>query len=165
MSRLLRGLHRIEDGLLALLLLVLLGLAVSQIGLRWFAGSGWIDAETAQRMLVLWLALLGALGAARERRHLSLDLLPRLLPAIGRRIAWAAAQLIAAALCAAMAWYGWSLVEHEREMAARMFAGLPTWVGMLIIPFGFAVLSLRFGIAAALGPPPQGAAALEGRGA
>jgi C4-dicarboxylate transporter DctQ subunit len=155
MKRLLRGLHRLEDGLLALLLLALLALAVSQIGLRWFADTGWIEGETAQRTAVLWLALLGALGAARERRHLALDLLPRLLPPLGRRILWALAQLIATALCAAMAWYGWSLVELERELPGPLFAGLPSWAGMLIIPFGFAVLALRFAIAAALGPPPE----------
>lgn len=155
MKQLLRGLHRLEDGLLALMLLALLALAVGQIGLRWFADTGWIDGETAQRTAVLWLALLGALGAARERRHLALDLFPRLLPELARRIVWAAAQLIAAGLCAAMAWYGWSLVELERELPAPLFAGLPSWAGMLIIPFGFTVLALRFVIASALGPLPE----------
>lgn len=158
MNRLLRGLHRLEDGLLAGLLLVLLGLAVAQIGLRWVADTGWMQGEVVQRTLVLWIALLGALGAARERRHLSLDLLPRLLPPLGRRIVWGLAQLIAAAVCAAMGWYGWSLIELEREAPGLLFAGVPTWVGMLIIPFGFAVLSLRFLIAMALGPPVDSAA-------
>ena len=154
-SRLLRGLHRLEDGLLAGLLLILLLLAVAQIGLRWIADTGWIEGETVQRSLVLWIALLGALGAARERRHLALDLLPRLLPTWGRRLVWALAQLIAAALCAVMAWYGWSLIELEREAPGVLFAGVPSWVGMLIIPFGFAVLTLRFLIAIALGPPNE----------
>lgn len=153
MSRLLRGLHRLEDGLLAGLLLLLLALAVAQIGLRWFADTGWVEGETAQRTLVLWIALLGALGAARERRHLALDLLPRVLPPLGRRMVWALSQLIAAALCSVMAWYGWSLIELEREAPGVLFAGLPSWTGMLIIPFGFAVLALRFLIAIVLGPP------------
>lgn len=154
-SRLLRGLHRLEDGLLAGLLLILLLLAVAQIGLRWIADTGWIEGEAVQRTLVLWIALLGALGAARERRHLALDLLPRLLPPWGRRLVWALAQLIAAALCAVMAWYGWSLIELEREAPGVLFAGVPSWVGMLIIPFGFAVLTLRFLIAIALVPPNE----------
>jgi C4-dicarboxylate transporter DctQ subunit len=156
-NRLLRGLHRLEDGLLAGLLLVLLGLAVAQIGLRWFADGGWLQGEAVQRTLVLWIALLGALGAARERRHLSLDLLPRLLPPFGQRIVWVLAQFVAAGVCAAMGWYGWSLVELEREAPGLLFAGVPTWVGMLIIPFGFAVLSLRFVIAMMLGPPVDAA--------
>lgn len=155
MSRLLRGVHRLEDGLLAGMLLVLLCLAVTQISLRWFADTGWIEGETVQRTLVLWIALLGALGAARERRHLALDLLPRVLPPLGRRIVWALAQLFAAALCCAMAWYGWSLIELEREAPTVLFAGLPSWVGMLIIPFGFGVLGLRFLIAVWLGPPSE----------
>ena len=159
MNRLLRGLHRLEDGLLAALLLLLLLLAVGQIGLRWIADTGWLEGETVQRTLVLWIALLGALGAARERRHLALDLLPRLLPPLGRRIVWALAQLVAAALCAVMAWYGWSLIELEREAPGVLFAGVPSWAGMLIIPFGFAVLTLRFLIAVALGSPSEASAA------
>ncbi|MCG6116666.1 MAG: TRAP transporter small permease [Aquimonas sp.] len=155
MRALLRGLHRLEDGLLALLLLLLLGLAVGQILLRWVADAGWMEGEVAQRTLVLWIALLGALGAARERRHLAIDLLPRLLPPGGRRVVWALAQLIAAGLCAVMAWYGWQLVELEREAPGRLFAGLPSWAGMLIIPFGFALLSLRCALAAWLGPPAE----------
>lgn len=158
MNRLLRGLHRLEDGLLAALLLLLLLLAVAQIAMRWVADTGWLEGETVQRTLVLWIALLGALGAARERRHLALDLLPRLLPPLGRRIVWALAQLIAAALCAVMAWYGWSLIELEREAPGILFVGVPTWAGMLVIPFGFAVLTLRFLIAIALGPPSDASA-------
>lgn len=158
MNRLLRGLHRLEDGLLAALLLLLLLLAVAQIAMRWVADTGWLEGETVQRTLVLWIALLGALGAARERRHLALDLLPRLLPPRGRRIVWALAQLIAAALCAVMAWYGWSLIELEREAPGILFVGVPTWAGMLVIPFGFAVLTLRFLIAIALGPPSEASA-------
>lgn len=158
MNRLLRGLHRLEDGLLAALLLLLLLLAVAQIAMRWVADTGWLEGETVQRTLVLWIALLGALGAARERRHLALDLLPRLLPPRGRRIVWALAQLIAAALCAVMAWYGWSLIELEREAPGILFVGVPTWAGMLVIPFGFAVLTLRFLIAIALGPPSDASA-------
>jgi TRAP-type C4-dicarboxylate transport system permease small subunit len=157
-NRLLRGLHRLEDGLLAALLLLLLLLAVAQIAMRWVADTGWLEGETVQRTLVLWIALLGALGAARERRHLALDLLPRLLPPRGRRIVWALAQLIAAALCAVMAWYGWSLIELEREAPGILFAGVPTWAGMLVIPLGFAVLTLRFLIAIALGPPSDASA-------
>lgn len=165
MRALLRGLHRLEDGLLALLLLLLLGLAVGQILLRWVADTGWMQGEVAQRTLVLWIALLGALGAARERRHLAIDLLPRLLPPLGRRLVWALAQLIAAGLCLAMAWYGWQLVELEREAPGPLFAGLPSWAGMLIIPFGFALLGLRCLLAAWLGPPPETSVAAEGQGA
>jgi TRAP-type C4-dicarboxylate transport system permease small subunit len=165
MRALLRGLHRLEDGLLALLLLLLLALAVGQILLRWVADTGWLEGEVAQRTLVLWIALLGALGAARERRHLAIDLLPRLLPPLARRVAWGLAQLVAAGLCVAMAWYGWQLVELEREAPGPLFAGLPSWAGMLIIPFGFALLGLRCLLAAWLGPPAETSAAAEDQGA
>ena len=71
----------------------LLLLALAQIGLRVFFGTGLEWAEPVARMGVLWLALLGALGATRERRHIAIDALPRLLPPRLHRAAWAITQL------------------------------------------------------------------------
>ena len=57
-ERLLRGLHRAEERLLAALLGVLLLLSVLQIALRIFFDTGLEWAEPVSRMGVLWLALL-----------------------------------------------------------------------------------------------------------
>ena len=78
-SRLLRGIHRVEDWLLAGLLLGLLAIALVQIGLRIFFHSGLEWAEPVGRLGLLWLALGGgALGATRSRRHIGIDALPRI---------------------------------------------------------------------------------------
>src|SRR4249919_1952143 len=152
-ARLLQGLHRAEDLLLALLLGALLTLALSQIGLRLFFHSGLEWAEPVSRMGVLWLALGGALGATRERRHIGIDAVPRLLPPKLQRAAWALTQLVTAAICAAMAWYGWGMVGMEREAPTLFAAGIPSWWPMLVFPAGFAVMSLRFLVSATMEPP------------
>jgi TRAP-type C4-dicarboxylate transport system permease small subunit len=152
-ARLLARLHRLEDAMLALLLGALLGLSIVQIGLRigWGGGLEW--AEPVRRAGVLWLALLGALGATRAHKHIAIDALPRFLPPPLRRLAWTVAQLAAAAICAALAWLGWGMLQMEREAPMPFVAGVPSWVPMLVFPVGFALMSVRFVVAAAAAPP------------
>ena len=149
-----RRLHQAEDVLLASLLGALLLLSLAQIALRLFFDTGLAWAEPVGRAGVLWLALLGALGATRRHRHIAIDALPRLLPPTARRAAWAVAQASTAMLCAGMAWLGWGLVQLEREMPLPFVAGVPSWVPMLALPLGFGLMALRFAIAAAAPPPP-----------
>ena len=141
-------LHRLESYLLALLLAALLLMSVSQIVLRLFFETGFVWAEPVSRMGVLWLALFGALGAARTQRHIAIDALPRMLPPTWRRIAWAIGQLATASICAMLAWYGWGMVQMEREAPAVFVDGVASWWPMLAFPIGFGLLSLRFAIAA-----------------
>jgi C4-dicarboxylate transporter DctQ subunit len=162
-QRLLRGLHRVEDGLLAGLLGVLLLLAVLQIALRVFFNTGLEWAEPVSRMGVLWLALFGALGAARSHRHIAIDALPRLLPPVARRAAWALVQVATATVCGLLAWYGWGMFEMEREMPSTFVPGVASSWPMLAFPLGFGLLALRFAIGAFAPPPdhPEGLAPEE----
>jgi C4-dicarboxylate transporter, DctQ subunit len=155
-ARLLRGLHHAEDWLLAALLFALLALALAQIGLRVFFGSGIEWAEPVGRMGLLWLALGGALGATRAKRHIGIDALPRILPPRGHRIAWALTQAATAVVCALLAWYGWGMVQMEREVPAAFVPGVPSWWPMLVFPAGFALMALRFAVAAFAEPPEPG---------
>ena len=152
-GRWVRRLHQAEDVLLAALLASLLLLSLAQIGLRLFLDTGLAWAEPAGRAGVLWLALLGALGATRGHRHIAIDALPRVLPPTARRVAWAIAQAATAALCAGMAWLGWGLVQLEREAPLPFIAGVPSWVPMLALPAGFGLMALRFALAAGVTPP------------
>lgn len=154
LKRLLAGLHRAEDLLLAALLGSLLLLALLQIGLRLFFETGLVWAEPVSQMGVLWLALLGALGAARSHRHIAIDALPRLLPPLARRGAWCLSQLATATICGLLAWYGWGMVQLEREAPSVFVEGVASWWPMLAFPAGFGLLSLRFAIAS-LGTPAE----------
>ena len=153
-NRLLRGIHRVEDWLLAGLLLGLLVLALVQIGLRIFFHSGLEWAEPVGRLGLLWLALGGALGATRSRRHIGIDALPRILPPKLHRAAWMLTQLVTAGICAVLAWYGWGMVGMEREVPADFIPGVPSWWPMLAFPAAFALMSLRF-VVSAFGEPPE----------
>lgn len=156
-GRLLRGLHRAEDLLLAALLGALLLLGVAQIGLRVFFDTGIEWAEPVSRSGVLWLALLGALGATRQHKHIAMDALPLLAPVRARRVMWVVSQLGAAVVCGLLAWYGWGMVDFEREAPSVFVAGIPSWWPMLVFPLGFALMALRFCAAAFASPPEPGA--------
>ncbi len=156
-QRVLRGLHRAEDLLLALLLGALLLLGVAQIVLRVVFDTGIEWAEPVSRSGVLWLALLGALGATRDRKHIAMDALPLLVPNRLRPWLWGIAQFGAAVVCALLAWYGWGMVALEREAPTVFVASIPSWWPMLAFPLGFALMALRFIAAMFAGPPEPGA--------
>lgn len=161
LQRWLARLHRAEDALLAGLLLALLLLSVAQIALRLFFDTGLDWAEPASRAGVLWLALLGALGATRARKHIAIDALPRVLPARAQRMAWVVSHLAAAAVAATLAWLGAGMVGLEREAPVPFVAGVPSWVPMLVFPAGFGLMALRFLLVSLL--PPTAEAIGEGR--
>ncbi len=137
-------LHRAEDGLLILALVSMLLMALAQIFLRNFFDSGFLWAESFLRIMVLWVAMLGAMVATRERNHISIDLLSRLLPPklfLPLRIL---AQLFAVVVCGVAAWYCLEYVGYEYEDETIAFAEVPVWVCQAILPVGFAVMALRF---------------------
>jgi TRAP-type C4-dicarboxylate transport system permease small subunit len=152
-GRILARLHQAEDLLLAALLGALVLVALAQIALRMLFGTGLTWAEPISQMGVLWLALMGALGAARSHRHIAVDALPRLMPPFWRRASWVITQLATAIVCGLLAWYGWGMLQMEREAPAVFIEGVSSWVPMLVFPFGFGLLSLRFAVSAFSQPP------------
>jgi C4-dicarboxylate transporter DctQ subunit len=141
-------LHRFETYLLAALLTALLLLSVAQILLRVFFDTGFLWFEPASRQGVLWLALLGALSATREKKHISIDALPRFLPEKARKIVWTLTQMAAATITAGLTWYGWGMVQLEREAPGAFVGDIPSWWPMCIFVVGFGLISLRFVFAA-----------------
>ncbi|MDP6265026.1 MAG: TRAP transporter small permease subunit, partial [Pseudomonadales bacterium] len=75
-----RVIHLIEDSALVISLLTMMTVAVVQIALRNFFDSGMFWADSFVRILVLWVALLGAMVATRENNHIKIDVLSRYLP-------------------------------------------------------------------------------------
>lgn len=143
-ARLLTWLHRIEEGMIALLLAAMILLAGAQILLRnlWDSGIGWGD--PLLRILVLWVGLLGAMLATREDKHIRIDLLSRYLPSGWKRLTAPLTHLFSAVVCALLAWHSGRFVHYEMQDGSVLFNGLPAWVAELILPIAFAIISLRF---------------------
>lgn len=158
MNKTLAIIRWIEDGILAVLVLLLVGLAGAQILLRDFFDTGISWADPVMRDLVLWTGMLGALAAVRDDKHIALDVLQRFLPPLAQRLARAVTLLFAAAICGAMAWYCWVMLRNDLGSAGN--GPLPAWLPEVILPFAFALMTLRF-IARAFAPPAHAPALLH----
>lgn len=168
-----RGFDRLETGVLTLLALTLVVLAAAQIVARWVGQSpdlltwpvvGWLFGWTHWigpwvdpflRALVLWVGMLGALAAARDDRHINLDVLQRRLQGRRLRVARLLSYGFAALVSAMLAQASWGLVELERDSGTFLFADVPMWWSQLILPIGFAILALRFVLRALTLPAPD----------
>lgn len=142
-SRALRTLHRVEDVFLALLLGAMVVLAPLQILLRSVFDAGFAWGDPLLRALVLWVGLLGALVASRERRHITIDVISRLLAPRPRAVAAAATSLFTAAVSAMVAFHAARFVASDFGFGTVAFSGIPAWVLELVLPFAFGAIALR----------------------
>ena len=147
----LRMIHRLEDSLLVSALISMLLMAVLQICLRNFFDSGIFWAESFLRILVLWIAMLGAMVATRESNHISIDVVSRYLNPLPRKLVELFTRWLSACICGVVAFYSFEFVQYEYEDKTIAFAEVPTWMCQSIIPFGFAVMAIRFVINGLLG--------------
>jgi C4-dicarboxylate transporter, DctQ subunit len=144
MRRFARWLNHLEDGLIVLILMAMIGLAVYQIVLRNMFGSSMVWVEPLLQNGVLWIGMLGAMIASRRDEHIRIDLLHNYLPAKARRWLAVVIDLFTCVICAVVAWYSAGFLISEMEFGGQALPGVPSWVLQLIIPVGFAVISLRY---------------------
>ena len=143
---LLRLFHGIENAMLYLLVALLLGLSVYQIVARNGFDGGLYWGDPLLRVLVLWLAMLGAMLASREGGHIKIDVIGHYLSAGAQRTAARVTSGFSAAVCLIAAWYGYLFVADERQYGDIAFANVPVWWCELIIPLGLGIIGLRFAL-------------------
>ena len=133
-----------ENTLLIVLFATLLGLATAQILLRnaFFSGLFWADELV--RQLVLWLAVIGAVAATRDRRHIAIELLVRSLPDLLQKLARSTVGLFAGGVSIVFAWQTWLLVKDSMEFGETILGSWPVWHFQLVLPLGFAMIALQF---------------------
>ena len=142
--RLIIAVNKIEDWLLISMLAAMVILAVIQIAYRNISGGGvaWID--PLLRMLVLWVALSGAVIASRTDNHIRIDFFAKYLSGkyyfYIKRVVHAYCVII----CAVIAWYSINFVQMDYEYETEAFAGIPAWITELIIPVAFGLMAFRY---------------------
>jgi TRAP-type C4-dicarboxylate transport system permease small subunit len=156
-------LHRLEDGLLALILGLLVLLAPLQIFLRNFFDAGISWGDPLLRVLVLWVGMLGALAATRGRRQISIDVLSHVAGERVQSAVGVVTSLFTAAVCAIVAYHSARFVASEIEYQTTAFAGVPAWTCEMVIPVAFGLIALRYALYSVgdlwdviAGPPPEG---------
>lgn len=151
-TRTLRGIHFIEEAVLVSLLAMMIVVAVSQIVLRNGFDGGFLWADSFLRVLVLWIALVGALVASRGQRHISIDVAGKYLPAPAAKVVAVFNGLFTSAVCFLLAWYSLEFVKMEFESPSPAFAQVPTWLCESIMPFAFSLIGVRYLIYALMTP-------------
>jgi TRAP-type C4-dicarboxylate transport system permease small subunit len=143
--RIYRSLLAIETFLLLFFLLTAILLSSSQIILRNFFDSGIFWADSALRVLVLWIGMLGAMYASRSKKHIRIDILShylrekKLRNKIGR-----VTEFFTAVVCGIVAFHSIEFIQYEYEDGQIAFANVPIWLCETIIPIAFVIIGLRY---------------------
>ena len=134
----------VENVLLVGLLGGMMLLSVAQIIAREVFETGFYWSGELVRLMVLWLAMIGAVAACRENRHIRIDAISHLLSdravAVGRLVV----DTFAAGVCATVAWHAWRYVQLEIEFEDTVLIDTPAWIAHAVVPVAFALLSYRF---------------------
>ena len=77
---------RLAEALLVLMLCAMVVMVFGNVVLRYGFNSGLDFSEELSRFFFIWITFLGAIIAMREKAHLGLDTLVRLLPRAGRKV-------------------------------------------------------------------------------
>jgi TRAP-type C4-dicarboxylate transport system permease small subunit len=134
----------VETSLIAVFLGGLILLGAAQIVLRNVFSMGFAWGDGLARLAVLWLALLGALAASRDGRHITMGAVARWLPQRLQTVAVVAADLFAAAVSGALAWYSWAFVYDSFQFGDVLLEDVPAWWLQAIMPVAFALMTCSF---------------------
>jgi len=100
------------------------------------------------KLIVLWLAMIAAIAACRENRHIRIDALSHLLPDSFVRVSRVLVDLFAAAVCGVIAWQALRYLQLEIEFEDTVLIDSPAWVAHSIVPIAFALTGYRFVVSA-----------------
>jgi TRAP-type C4-dicarboxylate transport system permease small subunit len=145
-SRLERAGRIAEDAVLVLLLGGMIVLAAGQIVLRNFLNIGFIWSDEALRLLVLWVAVAGAVAASRGDKHINIPIFDRFLPGRLGTLKDIAIHGFTVAICGVVAWHGALFVRSSREFGDLLLGGVPAWILQLVLPVGFGLICYRYAL-------------------
>jgi len=135
-----------ENAALVVWLGALVLLAVGQIVLREIFETGFFRADELVKLLVLWLAMFGAVAATRDNRHIRIDALSHLLPDSAVTAVRLFVDVFAAIVCGVVAWQAWRYLQLEIEFEDTVLIDVPAWMAHVVVPGAFALMSYRFAV-------------------
>ena len=144
-DRLDEWLGKLEQFLLAIFLSLMILVAFWQIVLRNLLATGMPWGDTLVRYLVLWVGFIGAALAAREGKHIKIDVALQWIPGVGSVLIRFMTNLFSAFICGVLTVAAYKFIQNEALMGDISALGCPVWFLQLIIPITFALMTLRFG--------------------
>ncbi len=136
----------LEDAVLVSILTGMILLAASQIFLRNVFNVGFIWTDELLRMLVLWIALAGAVAASRADKQINIAVLDRLLPDKLAAISKIVIHAFAAAVCGVVTVVSVQFVHSSYAYGDVLLGQVPAWLLQLVLPLGFALITWRYSL-------------------
>jgi len=133
-----------EDAVLVIILSGMIFIAAGQIVLRNVFGTGFFWGDELLRMLVLWIAVAGAVAASRTDKHINIAILNRFLPEKFSQGIKVFVDLFTAGICAVVTWYSINFVRLSWEFEDVLLGQVPAWVLQLVLPVGFGLITYRY---------------------
>jgi TRAP-type C4-dicarboxylate transport system permease small subunit len=133
-----------EDAVLVVILSGMIVLASGQIVLRNFFDIGFIWSDEALRLMVLWLAVAGAVAASRNDKHINVEVLDRFLPGRVKTLKDILIHAFTAGICGIIAWHSYLFVRMSHEFGDVLLGGIPAWLLQAILPVGFGLIAYRY---------------------
>ena len=136
--------HRIEEGVIALILGVMTVLTFVQVVLRYGFNSGLDWQLESNYYLFAWLVMIGISYCVRVRAHIGVDAAVRLLPPAPRR-AIGILVLLLALIYTLLMMYGSFAYIHRLYIVNVEAEDIPiaTWKLSVCLPLGFVLLFMR----------------------
>ncbi len=156
---------KIEQRLLFSMLALIVGVNLMQIGFRLTqslirtVGSDIVLSipswpADVNRILVLWIAIVGGSLATRNNEHIKVDFLARILTGKIRRGVQSIICLVGMVLCILLVYFSYDFLKMEYELKETLVSiPVPLWWIQLIIPAGFLVIAYRFFLLLLAGGP------------
>ncbi len=145
-SRFIRTVCLIEDTVISIMLCAMVLLVLLQIALRNIYFTGIPGAAEMVRHLVLWVAFLGAGIAAREGKHIRIDVIHRILPDGLKHVCEVLTGLFTTAVCAILFYASVQFVRTDFGLGTTIgFLNCPIWILEVIIPIGYGIVTVRYG--------------------
>ncbi|MXV74081.1 TRAP transporter small permease [Candidatus Poribacteria bacterium] len=136
-------LGKVETGALCLIVAMMLGLAILKIVLRYVFSTSLLWSDIMLQHLTLWLCFFGAALATCERRHISIDVLSRILPGSVTRWTNLVIDCIALVVVGILAYYGFLFLGDEQSSETVLIGSVPLWWAKTIIPYGFVLIGVH----------------------
>lgn len=137
-------LNTFEDSFCAIILLIMLILTFINVIARYIilASMPFVEELTCVGLMIL--SILGAATAAKRQAHLGLSVITDLLPQTAQRVIALICDLLSAAFCAAIVYFGYLMVQNQlNNNILSMGMSWPVWLYGIWLPIGGAVLFIR----------------------
>ncbi|MFC1562983.1 TRAP transporter small permease, partial [candidate division KSB1 bacterium] len=111
---------------------------------RNYFDGGFIWGDVFIRQMVLWLGLIGASFATKEKRHINIDIVSRILKDKSKHFVNILVSLISVYVCWLLLKASIDFVSAEKGFGTTIFTDTPAWLFQVVFPIAFSIMVFRF---------------------